>query len=75
MTENEERKFKIDFIARIPGTFTGPASRAYLYYTNEFKKKWLPGLKCSISPKESDIKSSEITTKKTNWWFVFFNSK
>jgi len=63
MTENEERKFKIDFIARIPGTFTGPASRAYLYYTNEFKK-WLPGLKCSISPKESDIKSSEITTKK-----------
>jgi len=62
MTENEERKFKIDFIARIPGTFTGPASRAYLYYTNEFKK-WLPGLKCSISPKDNDVKSSE--TKKT----------
>jgi len=50
MTIKEERKFKIDVIARIPGRFTGPASRAYLYYTDEFKK-WISGMKCVITAK------------------------
>ncbi len=49
MTEKEEKTFKIDVIARIPGSYTGPASRAYLYYTDEFKK-WIGGLHCKIKP-------------------------
>jgi hypothetical protein len=36
-----ERKIdiKLDLVAEIPGRFTGPASRAYLYYTAE-QKQW-----------------------------------
>ncbi len=33
----EVREVTIDLIGRIPGTTTGPASRAYLYYTPEAK--------------------------------------
>jgi len=47
MGENEKLKFKIDFIARCPGKYYGPASRCYLYYTNE-DKYWIEGLKCEI---------------------------
>ncbi|HYO56404.1 MG2 domain-containing protein [Archangium sp.] len=49
----EPRK-KIDvplsLIAAVPGTYTGPASRAYLYYTDEHKT-WLDGVKVAIAPK------------------------
>ena len=37
----------LSLIASIPGSYTGPASRAYLYYTDEFKN-WAPGLKVSV---------------------------
>ncbi|HEY9772811.1 MAG TPA: alpha-2-macroglobulin family protein [Planktothrix sp.] len=40
----------ISLIAAIPGTYTGPASRAYLYYTDEHKH-WVDGLKVDIVPK------------------------
>jgi uncharacterized protein YfaS (alpha-2-macroglobulin family) len=33
--------------AAIPGVFTGPASRAYLYYSDEFKQ-WNAGMKVTI---------------------------
>jgi hypothetical protein len=33
----EKRIIPISLIAAIPGTYTGPASRAYLYYTDEHK--------------------------------------
>jgi uncharacterized protein YfaS (alpha-2-macroglobulin family) len=36
--------------ASVPGTYTGPASRAYLYYTDE-QKTWVKGLKVTIAPK------------------------
>jgi hypothetical protein len=36
--------------AAVPGTYTGPASRAYLYYTDEFKC-WTQGLGVTISPR------------------------
>jgi len=49
MNEKETLKFKIDIVARIPGIYTGPASRSYLYYTNE-DKYWVKGLTCSIKP-------------------------
>jgi hypothetical protein len=37
-------------VAAVPGTYTGPASRAYLYYTDEFKT-WVGGLKVAITPR------------------------
>jgi len=39
----------IDLIARIPGSYRGPASRAYLYY-NADDKHWVEPLKVSIVP-------------------------
>ncbi len=40
----------LSLIAAVPGTYTGPASRAYLYYTDEFKQ-WIDGVKVEISAK------------------------
>jgi hypothetical protein len=40
----------ISLIAAVPGTYTGPASRTYLYYTDEHKQ-WVDGLKIEIAPK------------------------
>ena len=37
-------------IAVVPGTYEGPASRAYLYYTDELKD-WAAGLKLEITAK------------------------
>ena len=48
--EAEQRvDVSISLIAAIPGTYTGPASRAYLYYTDEHKI-WCDGLAAKISP-------------------------
>ena len=38
----------LDLKAEIPGTFTGAASAAYLYYTNEFKD-WTQGNSITIN--------------------------
>lgn len=43
----------VSLIAAIPGTYTAPASRAYLYYTDEFKT-WASGLKVTIQPKTAE---------------------
>ena len=40
----------LSLVAAVPGTYTGPASRAYLYYTDEFKN-WAPAMKVSITPR------------------------
>jgi uncharacterized protein YfaS (alpha-2-macroglobulin family) len=40
----------ISLIAAVPGSYTGPASRAYLYYTDEHKR-WVDGLHVEIAPK------------------------
>ncbi|MCP3099781.1 MG2 domain-containing protein [Myxococcus sp. K15C18031901] len=40
----------LSLVAAVPGTYTGPASRAYLYYTDEHKV-WTEGVKVSIAPK------------------------
>jgi len=45
-----EREIVISAIGAVPGTYVGPASRAYLYYTPE-EKKWTDGLRVSITPK------------------------
>jgi anti-sigma factor RsiW len=41
----------IDLIARVPGEYTGPASRAYLYYNSDLKY-WVEPLRVSIAAKE-----------------------
>ncbi|MDJ1467582.1 MG2 domain-containing protein [Xanthocytophaga flava] len=40
-------QIQLDLKAEVPGTFTAPASTAYLYYTNEFKD-WEGGEKIEI---------------------------
>jgi hypothetical protein len=40
----------LSLVAAVPGTYTGPASRAYLYYADEHKT-WNEGVKVSIAPK------------------------
>jgi len=47
---NAKVELPISLIAAIPGSYTGPASRAYLYYTDEHKN-WSNGLKVEIVPK------------------------
>jgi uncharacterized protein YfaS (alpha-2-macroglobulin family) len=42
----------LSLVAAIPGDYTGPASRAYLYYTNE-DKHWTDGLHVEIEPARS----------------------
>jgi hypothetical protein len=42
----------LSLIAAVPGTYTGPASRAYLYYTDEHKR-WLDGMHVDIAPKQN----------------------
>ena len=50
--EAEQRvDLSVSLIAAIPGTYTAPASRAYLYYTDEHKV-WSDGLTATISPKK-----------------------
>ena len=46
---NEERKVPIDLVATVPGEYTGPASSAYLYYTDEFKT-WNDPAKVVVEP-------------------------
>jgi hypothetical protein len=41
----------LSLVAAIPGIYTGPASRAYLYYADE-DKKWVEGARVNISPKQ-----------------------
>jgi alpha-2-macroglobulin-like protein len=39
----------LSLVATVPGTYTAPASRVYLYYTDEFKQ-WAPGVRVTITP-------------------------
>ena len=47
---NQTLRLPLSLVAAVPGSYTGPASRAYLYYTDEFKV-WVPGLKVVVTPK------------------------
>jgi alpha-2-macroglobulin-like protein len=47
---NQRIEVPLSLTAAIPGEYTGPASRVYLYYTDEFKQ-WLPGMKVTVTPK------------------------
>lgn len=50
MAPNASVDFRIDCTAAIPGTYTGPASRTYLYYGDEHKH-WVHGMKVTITGK------------------------
>ena len=45
-------ELSISLVAAIPGRYTGPASRAYLYYTDEHKH-WADGLSVEIEPRRA----------------------
>jgi hypothetical protein len=47
---NARVEVPISAIAAVPGTYTGPASRAYLYYTAEHKR-WVDGTQIEIAAK------------------------
>jgi hypothetical protein len=47
---NDKFDLSLSLVAAVPGVYTGPASRAYLYYTDEYKS-WAPGLKVTITPR------------------------
>ena len=50
MQPRESVQIPLSVIAAIPGIYTGPASRAYLYYADE-NKQWSDGMKISIDAK------------------------
>lgn len=49
MKAGEKVQLPISLVAAIPGQYTGPASRAYLYYTDEFKQ-WANPLNVVVQP-------------------------
>jgi len=50
MAAGQQREFPLSLVAAIPGSYSGPASRAYLYYTDEHKQ-WADPLHVEISAK------------------------
>jgi uncharacterized protein YfaS (alpha-2-macroglobulin family) len=49
MKPNEVKQIPIDLIAFVPGSYTGPASSAYLYYDDQYKV-WTDALAVAIEP-------------------------
>jgi hypothetical protein len=47
---NAKVELPLSAVAAVPGRFAGPASRAYLYYTDEHKQ-WSPPLSIEIAPR------------------------
>ncbi|MGE0713179.1 MAG: MG2 domain-containing protein [Planctomycetota bacterium] len=45
----EEQRLTISLLAAVPGSYTGPASRTYLYYDDR-AKQWVAPLEVSIPP-------------------------
>ncbi len=51
MEAGREIELPLSLVAAVPGTYTGPASRTYLYYTDEYKH-WVDGMQVEIEPKQ-----------------------
>jgi uncharacterized protein YfaS (alpha-2-macroglobulin family) len=49
LAPDQKIEVPVDLICRVPGDYSGPASRAYLYY-NADHKHWVAPLKASIKP-------------------------
>jgi hypothetical protein len=54
LAKDEQIDLPIDLVARVPGVYRGPASRAYLYY-NADRKHWIDPLSAKIAPKAPDL--------------------
>lgn len=50
LAPNQKIEVPVDLICRVPGEYSGPASRAYLYY-NADKKHWVEPLKVTVAAK------------------------
>jgi hypothetical protein len=50
MQPKQKISLPLSVVAAVPGTYTAPASRTYLYYTDEFKQ-WSPGMSVTITAK------------------------
>ncbi len=50
LAKDEKVEVPIDLVCRVPGTYRGPASRAYLYY-NADHKHWIEPLQVTIAAK------------------------
>ncbi|HZN95542.1 MAG TPA: A-macroglobulin complement component, partial [Myxococcales bacterium] len=50
MKPGASNRVPLSVVAQVPGRYTGPASRAYLYYTDE-DKVWVKGLTATVAPK------------------------
>lgn len=48
LAPKKQVEIKLDLVAEIPGAYTGPASRAYLYYTAE-QKQWSEPLRIEVA--------------------------
>lgn len=48
LTAHAVVELPVSLVAAVPGRYTGPASRAYEYYADEFKR-WAPGLRAEIT--------------------------
>jgi hypothetical protein len=51
LAPDQKIELPLDLIARVPGEYSGPASRAYLYYNSDLKH-WVEPLKVTIAAKE-----------------------
>jgi hypothetical protein len=49
MEAGDRSEVPISLLAAVPGDYTAPASRAYLYYTDEFKQ-WVEGARVKVAP-------------------------
>ncbi len=47
MKPNEEKEIPFDLVATVPGEYVGPASSAYLYYSDD-AKVWTEGLEVVV---------------------------
>jgi hypothetical protein len=52
MTAGKKHDLLISLVAAVPGQYTGPASRAYLYYTDEHKQ-WADPVSVEIAPRQT----------------------
>jgi hypothetical protein len=53
LAPGEKIRVGLDLVCRVPGTYRGPASRAYLYYDAD-KKFWTEPLAVTIRPREGE---------------------
>jgi len=51
LAPDQKIEVPVDLIGRVPGEYSGPASRAYLYYNADLKH-WVEPLKLTIAAKE-----------------------